>query len=214
MNVFDIIIIALLIFAFIRGIFKGFVMGLSGFIGIISSIYIAKYFSAPVIRLAESLLGIDQKISSAVGFIIVFLAALLLFHFIAVLVDKLISLIALGWLNKLLGGVLFLLKYLFIISVFFNIFDAANKNLDIVSQKTYICTASHDITHSLHPLITAPIIIEDQAWIAADAFIGMGVTIGQGSVVGARSSVFKDVEAWTVVGGNPAKFIKRRQLKE
>ncbi len=136
MNVFDIIIIALLIFAFIRGIFKGFVMGLSGFIGIISSIYIAKYFSAPVIRLAESLLGIDQKISSAVGFIIVFLAALLLFHFIAVLVDKLISLIALGWLNKLLGGVLFLLKYLFIISVFFNIFDAANKNLDIVSQKT------------------------------------------------------------------------------
>jgi putative colanic acid biosynthesis acetyltransferase WcaF len=83
-----------------------------------------------------------------------------------------------------------------------------------VSQKTYLCTASHDITKSHNPLITAPIIIEDQAWIGASAFIGMGVTIGQGSVVGATASVYKDVEAWSVVGGNPAKFIKKRVIKE
>ena len=83
-----------------------------------------------------------------------------------------------------------------------------------VSQGAYLCTASHDITNSLNPLITAPIIIEDQAWIAADAFVGMGVTIGQGAVVGARAAVFKDVESWTVVGGNPAKFIKKRIIKE
>ena len=83
-----------------------------------------------------------------------------------------------------------------------------------VSQKTYLCTASHDITKSHIPLITAPIIIEDQAWIGASAFIGMGVTIGQGAVVGATASVYKDVEPWTVVGGNPAKFIKKREIKE
>lgn len=83
-----------------------------------------------------------------------------------------------------------------------------------VSQGAYLCTASHDITNPLNPLITAPIIIEDQAWIAADAFVSMGVTIGQGAVVGARSAVFKDVEPWTVVGGNPAKFIKKRVIKE
>ena len=41
----------------------------------------------------------------------------------------------------------------------------------------------------------------------------MGVTIGEGAVVGARAAVFKDVEPWTVVGGNPAKFIKKRELK-
>jgi len=80
----------------------------------------------------------------------------------------------------------------------------------IVSQKTYLCAASHDISKNNMPLITAPIIIEDQAWIAADAFIGMGVKIGQGAVVGARSCVFKNVEPWTVVGGNPAKFIRKR----
>lgn len=83
-----------------------------------------------------------------------------------------------------------------------------------VSQGAYLCTASHDITDPLNPLVTKPIVIEDQAWVAAGAFVGMGVTIGQGAVVGARTAVFKDVEPWTVVGGNPAKFIKRREIKE
>jgi putative colanic acid biosynthesis acetyltransferase WcaF len=83
-----------------------------------------------------------------------------------------------------------------------------------VSQGTYLCAASHDVTNSLIPLITAPIVIEDQVWIGAKAYIGMGVTIGQGAVVGATASVYKDVEPWIIVGGNPAKFIKKRILKE
>lgn len=83
-----------------------------------------------------------------------------------------------------------------------------------VSQGAYLCTASHDITDPLNHLITAPIVIADQAWIGAKAFIGMGVIIGQGAVVGATASVYKNVEPWTVVGGNPAKFIKKRIVKE
>jgi putative colanic acid biosynthesis acetyltransferase WcaF len=83
----------------------------------------------------------------------------------------------------------------------------------VVSQKVYLCSASHDFTKRDMPLITAPIIIEDNVWVAADAFIGMGVTIGQGAVIGARSSVYRDVTPWTVVGGNPAKFIKTRDLE-
>lgn len=83
-----------------------------------------------------------------------------------------------------------------------------------ISQGAFLCTASHDITKSLNPLITAPIIVQDQAWVAADAFVGMGVTVGQGAVVGARTCVFKDVEPWTVVGGNPAKYIKKRIITE
>ena len=82
-----------------------------------------------------------------------------------------------------------------------------------VSQKSYLCSASHDITDPSHLLITAPIILEEKAWVGASCFIGMGVTVGEGAVVGATASVFKDVEPWTVVGGNPAKFIKKRELK-
>lgn len=83
----------------------------------------------------------------------------------------------------------------------------------IVSQGAFLCTASHDFNDPRHPLITAPIRIGDQAWVAAEAYVGMGVTIGEGAVVGARGSVYKDVEPWTIVGGNPAKFIKRREIQ-
>lgn len=83
-----------------------------------------------------------------------------------------------------------------------------------VSQGSTLCTASHNITSSKHELITASIHIGDQSWVGAEAFIGMGTTIGEGAVVGARAAVFKDVEPWTVVGGNPAKFLKKRVLND
>lgn len=81
-----------------------------------------------------------------------------------------------------------------------------------VSQYSYLCTASHDFHRSDMPLITAPIIIEDQAWVCADVFVSMGVTIGQGAVVGARSTVTKDVPPWTVAVGNPARVVRPREM--
>jgi putative colanic acid biosynthesis acetyltransferase WcaF len=81
-----------------------------------------------------------------------------------------------------------------------------------ISQKAYLCASSHDISDIHNNLILQPITIKNQVWVAAEAFIGPGVIIGEGAVVGARSAVFKDVEGWTVVGGNPAKFIKNREL--
>lgn len=83
-----------------------------------------------------------------------------------------------------------------------------------ISQRAHLCAASHDYESVSHTLICKSIHIEDRVWVAADAFVGMGVTIGEGAVVGARAAVFKDVEPWTVVGGNPAKFIKKRIIKE
>jgi putative colanic acid biosynthesis acetyltransferase WcaF len=83
-----------------------------------------------------------------------------------------------------------------------------------VSQYSYLCTATHDIEQPDMPLITAPIVIGEGAWVTADVFVGPGVTIGEGAVVGARSSVFKDVAPWTVVAGNPARFVRKRLLSE
>ena len=82
-----------------------------------------------------------------------------------------------------------------------------------VSQYSYLCAASHDLEDVNLPLITAPIEIGEGAWVAADVFIGPGVRVGEGAVVGARSSVFRNVDPWTVVGGNPARLIKSRILK-
>lgn len=82
----------------------------------------------------------------------------------------------------------------------------------IISQKSYLCASSHDHTISNFPLILKPITISSQVWIAADAFVGPGVFIGEGALVGARASVFRDVLPWTIVGGNPSKFIKKREI--
>ena len=83
-----------------------------------------------------------------------------------------------------------------------------------VSQYTFLCTASHDYAVSGMPVITAPIRVGRRAWVAADAFVGPGVTIGEGAVVGARASVFRNVDSWTVVGGNPARIIKKYEPQQ
>lgn len=82
-----------------------------------------------------------------------------------------------------------------------------------VSKRAFLCTASHDIYSRSHELVTAPIYIGSQAWIAADAYIGKGVSIGEGCVIAARACVVKDTPPWSVVGGNPAKVIGLRNIK-
>lgn len=83
-----------------------------------------------------------------------------------------------------------------------------------VSQGAMLCTASHNIESPNHELVIEPIEIGDEAWIGARAYIGMGVKIGKGSVVGATASVYKSIGENEIVGGNPAKFIKKRVIKD
>jgi putative colanic acid biosynthesis acetyltransferase WcaF len=84
----------------------------------------------------------------------------------------------------------------------------------VVSQYAYLCGATHDHELPTRPLIKGDIAIGEQAWVAADVFVAPGVTIGNGTVVGARSSVFDDLPAWTVCVGTPARAVKPRVLRE
>lgn len=81
-----------------------------------------------------------------------------------------------------------------------------------VSQYSYLCSASHDIADPKMALTTSPILIRDAAWVCARAFIGPGVTVHTGAVVGACSVAVKDVPQWTVVAGNPAKELRKREI--
>lgn len=83
-----------------------------------------------------------------------------------------------------------------------------------VSQYSFLCTASHDYESPGMPLVSAPIALGDRVWITADVFVGPGVTIGDGAVVTARSSVFSDIPAWMVARGNPARPVRARNLRE
>jgi putative colanic acid biosynthesis acetyltransferase WcaF len=80
----------------------------------------------------------------------------------------------------------------------------------VISQDSYLCTASHDYQDRAFPLLVAPIVIEPRAWIAAGAFLSPGVTVHRGAVVGARAVVTSSVPAWAVVAGNPARIVNTR----
>ena len=81
----------------------------------------------------------------------------------------------------------------------------------IVSQYSFLCTATHDYEQEGRPVRAEPITIGAGAWVCADVFVGPGVTVGEGAVVGARACVCRDVDPWTVVGGNPARVIRQRR---
>jgi len=83
-----------------------------------------------------------------------------------------------------------------------------------IGEDVKLLTGSHDVDSPTFDLVTKPICVCDNVWIATGAMVMPGVTIGEGAVVAAGSVVTKDIEPWTVVGGNPAKFIKKRVLKE
>jgi putative colanic acid biosynthesis acetyltransferase WcaF len=77
----------------------------------------------------------------------------------------------------------------------------------VVSQRTFLCTATHDYRERGFRLITGPVIIGEDAWIAAEVYIGPGITVGAGAVAGARAVVVNDVPPGAVVVGNPARVV-------
>jgi putative colanic acid biosynthesis acetyltransferase WcaF len=82
-----------------------------------------------------------------------------------------------------------------------------------VSQFSNLCAATHDFEDPAFALVPRAIRIGSNCWIAADVFVGPGVTIGDGAVVGARSGVFGDLPPWVVAAGTPARPIRPRTMK-
>ncbi len=83
----------------------------------------------------------------------------------------------------------------------------------LVSQGAHLCAGSHDIEDPDFALRAAPIRVGARAWIAAEAFVGPGVTVGAGAVLGARGCAFSDLAPWTVYVGNPARRHNSRAIR-
>lgn len=80
----------------------------------------------------------------------------------------------------------------------------------VISQRSYLCTGTHDYTKANFPISANEIIIKDQCWLATDVFVAPGTTIEEGTVVGARSTVLNNLKPFSVYVGSPAKWIKNR----
>lgn len=83
-----------------------------------------------------------------------------------------------------------------------------------ISQYCYLCNGSHDLSRTNLPLLIGEIQISNDVFIGARAMILPGLQIKQFAVIGAGAVVTKDIEEYDVVGGNPAKFIKKRIIKD
>ncbi|MFD1790738.1 putative colanic acid biosynthesis acetyltransferase [Ochrobactrum teleogrylli] len=93
----------------------------------------------------------------------------------------------------------------------YNVANVTLAPFAIISQGAHLCTAGHDIDRADFPLTASPIHIGPHGWIAAEAFVGPGVNVGEGAVLGARGVSFRDMEPWTVYAGNPAKAVRQRR---
>lgn len=89
--------------------------------------------------------------------------------------------------------------------VLYSFADITIGNNVVVSQKSYLCAGTHDYRSATFDIQALPIVIEDEAWVAADVFVAPGVTIGKGAVVGSRSSVFSNLPEMMICVGNPAR---------
>lgn len=96
--------------------------------------------------------------------------------------------------------------------VLYSLGDIVIKTNVVISQRSYLCAADHDYRDSAFAIRARPICVEDEAWIATDVYVAPGVHIGRGAVVGARSSVFRDLESDMVCVGSPCRAVKKRIL--
>jgi putative colanic acid biosynthesis acetyltransferase WcaF len=92
----------------------------------------------------------------------------------------------------------------------YNVVPVAISDFAVVSQGAHLCTGTHDVDDARFPLRARPIVIGAHAWVAAYAFVGPGVTVGEGAVLGARGVAFRDLDSWMIYAGNPARKLRER----
>ena len=80
-----------------------------------------------------------------------------------------------------------------------------------ISQYAHLCAGTHDWRDPSMPLVKSPLEIGEDAWVCADAFVGPGVKVGEGAILGARGVAVKDLAPRTINGGNPAVLIREIQ---
>lgn len=83
----------------------------------------------------------------------------------------------------------------------------------VISQGSHLCTGTHNYESPGFELVAFPIEIGRQVWVCAESFVGPGVRIGEGAVIGARSVVLKDMPPWMVCAGHPCRPLKPRRLE-
>jgi membrane protein required for colicin V production len=157
-NYIDGFVLIALAFSFYKGFSKGFVIVLASFVALILGVIGAIYFSDAVAELLKTKTEINEEYISITAFSITFMGIIFGVHLIAKIVNQAVKMVALGPLNKIMGGVFSMLKTIILLSVTFYIFDFLNAQITIVNKKTLEESIAYNgirnITDKVIPLIT------------------------------------------------------------
>ena len=157
-NYIDAFVLIALAYSFYRGFSKGFVIVLASFVALILGVIGAIYFSDYAAEMLKSKTDIDEEYISISAFSITFMGIIIGVHLIAKIVNQAVKMVALGPLNKIMGGVFNILKTVIILSVAFYLFDFFNSQFTMVKKKTLnesiAYTSIRSITEEVIPLIT------------------------------------------------------------
>ena len=157
-NYIDGFVLIALAFSFYKGFSKGFVIVLASFVALILGVIGAIYFSDVVAEMLKSKTEINEEYISITAFSITFMGIIFGVHLIAKIVNQAVKMVALGPLNKIMGGVFSMLKTIILLSVTFYIFDFLNTQITIVNKKTLDESIAYNgirnITDEVIPLIT------------------------------------------------------------
>lgn len=136
MNTLDLLIIIPLAIGFVFGLFKGLLRGITSIVSVLLGILGARLFGPLLYHILNDSLALHSKLILPLSYFIVFVAVAVALHILTRLLDKMFDALLLGGINKLLGGILGLVKYALIVSIFLNVFDIANRHLSLLSNET------------------------------------------------------------------------------
>ncbi len=164
MNIFDIIIAALLLFAFVRGLMKGLFAEVASLVAIIAGVYVSIHYAHHLesYLVNSSSINWSDETNRIVAFAVTFLLIVIFIIFIGKILTKLADITALGMLNKLLGGVFAILKIALILSVIFTFFGRVNNTIPFLKQKTLDESLLYNPVKSIAPALFPSIIKEDE----------------------------------------------------
>jgi membrane protein required for colicin V production len=164
MNVFDIVIVVLLILAFVRGIIKGLFSEIASLIAVVAGVFVAIHYSnyLEFYLVNSTFVDWSDQTNRIVAFSITFLAVVLLIIFIGKLLTKIADITALGMINKFLGGVFGVLKVALILSIIFIFFGRVNSTIPFITKETLDESMLFYPIKSIAPELFPTIIKEDK----------------------------------------------------
>jgi len=165
MNVIDIVAIIIAVIALIGGCRRGLVRAIGSLVALIGSILIAKRSYAQVCPWLSGLLDqADPRVVQVLSFVVIMLLVYVLLSLVVGLLDKLVKAVFLGWLNRLLGGVLSFLISFFVLSILLNVYEVIDKRHVLIDEQTIEGSLSYDTVLHLAPSLWPMLGFDSFSW--------------------------------------------------